>query len=81
MKDFRELDAPNLIINIWTYNDREFVLPCCTVCFIYSEWYTVTLKEKCQEEWGDFDFVVEKLKNNDRSFVDLENIRLRTDIK
>ena len=68
LKDFRDLDSPNLIIQIYSYNNPKQWLK-CSVCDIISEFYKIALKEKWEEEWGDFDFVVEKLEKNDRSFI------------
>ena len=70
LKDFRELDSPNLIIQIWSYNNPK-QWPKCSVCDIYSEFCKIVLKEKWREEWGDFDFVLEKLEKNGRSFIDV----------
>ena len=68
LKDFRDLHSPNLIIQIYSSNDPKQWSK-CSVCDIISEFYKIVLNEKWREEWGDFDFVVEKLVKNDRSFI------------
>lgn len=33
----------------------------------------MTLREKWEEEWGDFEYFVEKLKQNNKQFINVPN--------
>ena len=68
--NFRVLGAPNLIINIWSYNNEPVHQPAWVACKTYCEYSIQALREKCEEEWGDFDFAVGKFKSCDKSFSD-----------
>ena len=47
-QDFRELSAPDNILNVWIYNHFDKHKPCFT-CDIYSKYCEEVLKE----EWRD----------------------------
>lgn len=66
-EDFRELHAPNLIMNIWCYNVINHPCPACKT---YIGYCGTALKEKWRSEWGNFDNVVKKIKMCDRTFID-----------
>ena len=68
-KDFEDLNVPNLIIDIWFYND-----PDCRMffyCGIYSLWCEIILEKKWRDEWGDFHFIMQKIKENDTTFINI----------
>ena len=46
-EEFKELDAPDLVMNIWLYNDPKNT---GYFCRIYSVWCEIALKEKWKEE-------------------------------
>ena len=69
---FRELSAPYNFINLWIYTYFEKHKPCFT-CDTYSKYREEVLKEVWCNDWGDFDFVVKKIKNCDKSFINLHN--------
>ena len=69
---FRELSAPNNFINLWNYNYFEKHKPCFT-CDMYSKYCEEVLKEVWCNDWGDFDFAMEKIKNCDKGFINLNN--------
>ena len=71
--DFREMDTPNLLINIWTYNYYKPHCQNCNACKIYTEWNVQILAERWKEEWGDMNNVVEKLNKNDKDFININN--------
>ena len=70
LNDFRVLDTPNLIINVWTYSDNLKRNKLCEICKKYLEFNLHILEERWREEWGDYDFVMSKIRNNDKSFID-----------
>ena len=68
---FRELGAPDLIINIWTYNNEPVHQPARLAYKNYCKYCIQALREKCEEEWGDFEFAVGKFKTCHKSFLDI----------
>ena len=71
--NFREMDTPNLLINVWTYNYYKPHCQNCNACKIYTEWNVEILAERWKEEWGDMNNAVEKLKKNDKDFININN--------
>ena len=71
LDSFRELDAPNLIINAWSYSDHLSRHKNCTVCKTYLEYNLKALKGKWRREWGDFNYIMSKITKNDRVFLDV----------
>ena len=66
-EDFRELDASDLFINLWTHNYYKKHKP-CLACDTYSRFCKKILKERWCDDWGNFDLVVEKIKKNRSNF-------------
>ena len=77
IKYFRELDAPGNLINLWNYSLITDHFP-CLACRTYSGFCKTVLKGKWSPEWGDFDFVIEKIKNCDKNFIDISNFSCAT---
>ena len=70
--DFRQEDTPDLLINIWTYNYHKPHCENCNACKIYCEWCIEILAERWNEEqWGDMNTAMEKLKKNDENFINI----------
>ena len=69
-QNFRESSVPDNILNIWIYNYFDKHKPCFT-CDVYPKYCEEVLKEEWRDDWGDFDFVIGKIKNCDKSFIDL----------
>ena len=42
LNSFRQLDLPNLLINVWDYGDK----PNCPICKQYQKWCISAAKEK-----------------------------------
>ena len=51
---FRQLDLPNLLINIWDYAYK----PNCPICKQYRKWCITAAKEQWGNLFIDFDFVI-----------------------
>ena len=68
---FRELCAPDLIINIWSYNSEPVHQPTCVACKTYCDYCTQALREKWEADWRDFEFAKDKFKKCDKSFIDI----------
>ena len=71
-ESFREHSAPDNFINLWTYNYFVNHKPCIS-CDIYSRYCEEVLKEVWYNNWGKFDFVIEKIKNCDSNFININN--------
>ena len=71
-ESFRELDVPDLFINLWTYNYFEKHKP-CIACDTYSRYCEEILKEIWCSDWGNFDLVVERLKKCNQAFININN--------
>ena len=73
LKDFKKLEVPHLIVNIWRSNTNQEHLKECSICNLRSKYSIMTLREKWEEEWGDFEYFVEKLKQNNKQFINVPN--------
>ena len=58
----REIDTPNLLIKVWTYNYYKPRCQNCNACKIYTEWNVEILAERWKEEWGNMNNAIERLK-------------------
>ena len=73
-EDFKILDTGDLFINTWSYsnnlkNNRK---KNCKLCKIYRYYCYQILKERWEDEWGNFDQIMKKIYNNDTdNFIDL----------
>ena len=73
-QDFKILDTGNLFINIWSYNYnlKNISKKNCQFCNIYRQYCPKILKERWEEEWGDFNKIMKKIYNNDdENFINL----------
>ena len=66
---FQRLNAPQLIMNISLYNENKEHKEICSICKAYIEFSIEALKEKWQEDWGDFEYLVTKLTENNRQYI------------
>ena len=71
LESFKELDAPDLIINVWSYSDFLKTHQNCCICKKYRDYSIKALKEKWEVEWGNFDHIMNKFKKNDRNFINI----------
>ena len=71
IEDFRLSDAADNLLSLWTYNYLKEHTASCFICKTYSNFYETVLEEQWSPNWGDFKFVTEKVKNTDKSFIDL----------
>ena len=74
IEDFKTLDAPDKLLNIWSYNNLDGPSKKCRTCKKYSNFCEMLLREQWKPNWGDFEFIIEKIKNNDKTFIDLSEI-------
>ena len=69
LADFRELDLPSLLINIWTFSD--YTRKNCFVCNQYRLWCIVAASEKWSLDFKDFDYVSNNIKIQNVSWFDV----------
>ena len=70
LNSFRQLDLLNLLINVWDYADK----PNCPICKQYQQWCISAAKEKWQDSYIEFDFVINCLKKQNKNWLDLGKI-------
>ena len=71
IEDFKRDDAANNLINLWSYNYFNGHSRNCFTCNTYSSFCEKALEEQWNPDWGNFEFVIEKIKNTDKTFIDL----------
>ena len=70
--NFREMDTPDWLINIWTYNYYKPHWEMCNACKIYCESCVEILAERWDEEkWGEMNITIEKILKNDENFINI----------
>ena len=77
LDSFRQLDLPELLINIWT-NADPIHDPNCSICSIYPEYCVIAAKKKWSEFYIDFDFVINNLKKRNENWVNLGKFSTET---
>ena len=70
LNSFRQLDLPNLLINIWDYADK----PNCPICKQYQKWCITAANEQWEKEFIDFDFAINTLKKQNKNWFDFGKI-------
>lgn len=75
---FEEMESADLMINIWSCNGNKEHLKYCDVCEKYERLSIEVLKKRWEEQWGNFEYVISKLKENDKEFVDLSKYSSET---
>ena len=68
----RDLDIPDLFVNVWLYN-YFFKHKPCLACDTFSYLCEKNLKEKWSEDWGEYDFEIGKFKKCDSTFINISN--------
>ena len=72
LANFEFLDLPNVLINIWEYHDLTHKN--CPVCKQYKEWCIKVAKTQWQNDYMDFDFVIENIRKQNRKLFGFERI-------
>ena len=72
LNSFRQLDLPNLLINVWDYVNK----PNCPICKQYQKWCISAAKEKWKDSYIEFDFVIGCLKKQNKNWFDFGEISL-----
>ena len=69
------LEVHQLLRNIWNFNthwDKQK----CVGCSIFEEWAIDFLKRKWKPQYVDFDVAIQKIKENDKTFIDFNEISI-----
>ena len=73
--NFKLLDLPNLLINIWDYNDPTHVG--CSICKQFEKWCIEVAKDLLMPEFLDFDYVLSNLRQQNRKHFNFGKISLQ----
>ena len=70
--NFELLDLPNLLINIWDYNDQMHAnFPLCKQ---YEKWCTEVAKRHWQSGFFDFDYVISNIRQQNKKVFNFDKI-------
>ena len=63
-QNFEHLDIPNLLINIWGYNDEDHHLNVgnCEICRQYEKWCIEKARSKWQPEFKSSPFIISQIQ-------------------
>ena len=73
LADFRKLDLPDLLINIWNYSGCNNIN--CSVCNQYRYWCVQDAYEKKPTDFKDFRGVIDNMKIQTKSWFDVGKLR------
>ena len=73
-KDFVECDFPDNILNLWSYHVLKEYYKKCVMCQTYSKSIVDISKDQWLPKHGDFEFVIDKIIQNDKSFYDFSKM-------
>ena len=66
-KYFEDLDLPTLMMKIWNYSNMHNYKD-CIVPATYRNWCITVLKQRCEDTYLNFGYVVEKLCQRDEEW-------------
>ena len=72
LDSFRQLDLPNLLINIWSYSDPDHAD--CSICKQYKIWCITAAKEQWCDFFYDFHKVLTNLTTQNKKWHDFDKI-------
>ena len=70
MNSFRQLDLPDLLINVWCYTE----CPNSPVPKQCSKWCVSAAKRKWSPNFIDFDFVIDNIKKRNKNWFDFGSL-------
>ena len=77
-ENFMQLYLPNLLINIWEYNDKDHNFSNCEICRQYEEWRIEAAKSQWKPEFKSFAFVIAQIRIQNRQFFDFGKLNSAT---
>ena len=69
------LEVHQLLRNIWNFNTHSDQVKCVD-SLIFEEWAIDFLKRKWKPQYVDFDVAIQKIKENDKTFIDFNEISI-----
>ena len=69
------LEVHQLLRNIWNFNNHSDKQKCVD-CLIFEEWVIDFLERKWKPQYVDFDVAIRKIKENDKKFIDFNDISI-----
>ena len=69
------LEVHQLLRNIWNFNTHSDQVKCVD-SLIFEEWAIDFLKRKWKPQYVDFDVAIRKIKENDKTFIDFNEISI-----
>ena len=75
--NFKLVDTPELLINLWNYNyflNHKH----CHICKIYSGYCKEILKGRWDSIWGDYNEVIEKIESTNKNVINMGNYSSKT---
>ena len=72
--DFKTMDIPNLMINIWGYSEGIKKKKECAVCEKYRHWCIRARHEKWLSTYIDINFIIYKLITMDKKWFDCSKV-------
>ena len=69
-QSFRELELPDLLLNVWCYADQ----PNDLICVQYQQWCVEVVKGRWRSQYLDFDYAIENLGKPNKKFYNFCNI-------
>ena len=74
-ENFEHLDIPNLLTNIWEYNDESHNNHTdCSICKQYEQWCIEVAKSKWQDEFKSFAFVIAQIRTQNKKVFDFGKV-------
>ena len=70
--NFEFLHLPNLLIDIWDYNDQTHAN--CPFCKQYEKWCIEAAKTHWQSELFDFDYVISNIRQQNKKLFNFGKI-------
>ena len=74
-EDDLNLEVQRLLRRIWnlnTFSDKRELVD----CIIYEEWAIESLKKKWEDDFIDFEIVIRKVQQIDKTFIDFDEISI-----
>ena len=75
--DFKLVDTPELLINLWNYNyflNHKH----CHICKIYSGYCKEILKGRWDSIWDDYNELIEKIESTNKNVINMGNYSSKT---
>ena len=72
-REVQLLDLPNLLINIWEYNEPGCKNQ-CPVCIPFEKWCIEVVQEKWKANYLDCEYVIKNLQKQNKNFYHFRKV-------